>query len=273
MSFGQDNCSLRASDRFGSTPLFDYGGGIAFTVPRFEVDADGAPDSYRVDGKGLSYTCDGITALDAKGRRINKKTDPVHWQERCRAAWAHATTTKDYSHIAIFGFLTDRTTGQPLVQKDGDPLPGVAYLTTTSVSIPGVSGNVQRKWLDANLIPYIVLPVNFVSRYRVKPGAIALVYRPKTDVLTFAVYGDGGDLGEGSVNLHQALKNDPIVVSDGVRRAKQKIPDKIVVVLFPSQAPRISAHAAAWNRAIEDEGNRLLTRLGGGATVKECLKK
>lgn len=35
----------------------------AFRSPRLDVDADGAPNAYRLDGKGLSYTCDGVSAL------------------------------------------------------------------------------------------------------------------------------------------------------------------------------------------------------------------
>ncbi|MFM0058543.1 glycoside hydrolase family 75 protein [Paraburkholderia phytofirmans] len=273
LGFAKDGCALRASEPFGSTPLYKSGDGIGFSAPRLEVDADGAPDSYRVDGNGLSYTCDGVAALDANGRRITKKTDPLHWQQRCREAWAQATKTKDYSRIAIFGFLKDPATGQPLIQRQGDPLPGQAYLTTTTVSIPGVSGNVQRKWIDANLIPYVVLPSKFVSHYHVKPGALALVYRPKTDSLAFAVYGDGGNFGEGSVKLHRALSNDPMSVSGGVRRAKRKIPDKVEVVVFPSDVPRISGDAAAWNQAIQEEGNNVVSRLGGTAAMKACLKK
>jgi hypothetical protein len=33
------------------------------STPGLAVDADGAPDSYRVDGKGLSFTCDGVFAV------------------------------------------------------------------------------------------------------------------------------------------------------------------------------------------------------------------
>ncbi|MFM0654431.1 glycoside hydrolase family 75 protein [Paraburkholderia sediminicola] len=237
------------------------------------MDADGSPDSYRVDGNGLSYTCDGVVALDGQGRRISRKTDPEHWQLRCREAWQSATSTGDYSKVAIFGFLTEPSTGRPIIQTDGDPLPGKAYITTTTVSVPGAPPNTQRHWINASEIPYVVLPSDFVRRVHVKPGALAIVYRPKTDSLAYAVYGDGGDFGEGSIKLHMALQNNPIVVVQGIRRAKQGISDEVITAIFPAQPAKISSDAAAWNKAITDEGEQTVARLGGPAAVKRCLNK
>src|SRR6185295_20156995 len=79
---------------------------LVFSSPHLNVDADGAPNAYRLDGKGLSYTCDGVVALE-NGKRVTPKSDPVNWQAKCNVAWKKARETNDYSGVAIFGFATD----------------------------------------------------------------------------------------------------------------------------------------------------------------------
>lgn len=232
----------------------------------------GRLDSYRVDGKGLSYTCDGVVAKDDNGRRVTPKSDPKHWQQRCQDAWSKAVATDDYSKVAIFGFLTDVNTGKPLVQKAGDPIPGADYLTSTSVEIPGVRGMEQRRWIDAAQIPYVVLPPNFVRKFAVN-GALALVYRPKTDTIAFAVYGDGGDFGEGSVKLHNLLGNDPIVIRGGVRRAKQSIDDAVVTLVLPINDTKVESDIRSWTERIESEGKKAVDDLGGQDAVRSCLRR
>jgi hypothetical protein len=149
---------------------------LIFSSPRLNVDADGAPNAYRLDGKGLSYTCDGVVALET-GKRVTPKSDPVNWQAKCNAAWKKARETNDYSGVAIFGFATD-SSNCPLVQRPGDPLPGEAFITTTSVSVPGTPVGTQRREIDASNIPYVVLPAAVVKKYSIPPAGIALVYRP-----------------------------------------------------------------------------------------------
>ena len=255
------------------TGTWQYGEATVFSTSGLAVDADGAPNSYRVDGNGLSYTCDGVVALDEHGKRINKKNDPVHWQQRCKDAWKTATATGNYSKVAIFGFLTDPANGQPLVQKPGDPLPGDAYLTTTSVEILSAPKNTQRHWVDATQIPYVVLPSGFVRHFHVKPGALAIVYRPKTNSLMYAVYGDEGDFGEGSIKLHLSLQNNPMVFTGGVQRAKRGISDEVIMAIFPAQETQISSDSVAWNQAIVRQGEQAVAKLGGPAAVKQCLSK
>jgi len=132
------------------------GDAVLFRTPKLNVDADGAPNSYLVDGKGLSYTCDGVVAVE-NGQRVTPKTDKAHWQEKCRAAWTKAVASGDYSGVAIFGFLTDKQ-GVPLVQGERDPLPQMGYVSATSVVVPGAPDDAQRRYVDATRIPYVVLP-------------------------------------------------------------------------------------------------------------------
>jgi len=138
------------------------------------VDADGAPNSYLLDGKGLSYTCDGVVAVE-NGKRVTPTPNPSDWQQTCNAAWARAKATNDYQGVAIFGFQT-AADNRPLIQGGGDPLPGKGYISATSVSIPGAPEGTQRRYVDASRIPYIVVPSSFVSKYKVKPRTLAVVW-------------------------------------------------------------------------------------------------
>ena len=48
----------------GFNKVWTEGKAVLFKSSKLNVDADGAPNSYLVDGKGLSYTCDGVVAVE-----------------------------------------------------------------------------------------------------------------------------------------------------------------------------------------------------------------
>jgi hypothetical protein len=246
------------------------GDAVLFASSKLNVDADGAPNSYLLDGKGLSYTCDGVVALE-NGKRITPKSNPADWQQKCNAAWALARERSDYGGVAIFGFQTD-SNNRPLVQAEGDPLPGKAYISSTSVRIPGMPDGTQRRYVDALKIPYLVLPSSFTSKYKVKPGSVAVVYRKKTDAHAFAVFADSGDLGEASVKLHQDLGSKPIVQIAGVDRAKSRIEDAVLVAVFPGNIAPPMADAVAWTARIKQEGEAALQSFGGIERIRACAK-
>jgi hypothetical protein len=258
----------------GSSPgigkVWLHGNSVMFITRVLNIDADGAPNSYRLDGKGLSYTCDGVAGLE-NGKRVTQKSNPRDWQQKCNAAWSHATATNDYHGVAIFGFET-KANNKPVIQADGDPLPGTAYVSATSVSIPGTPDGTQRHYVDALKIPYVVLPSSFVSKYKVKPGGLAVVYRKSTKNYAYAVFADGGDLGEASVKLHQDLGGKPIVRINGTDRAKSRMEDQILIVVFPNKhaAPRIDSDE--WNKQIKLLGNEALNEFGGIEQLQECAK-
>jgi hypothetical protein len=243
---------------------------VGFVSAGLAVDADGAPNSYLIDGNGLSDTCDGVVAL-VDGKRVTRKTDKEHWYSICQKAWKDAQATGDYSKVSIFGFLTDKQ-NRPLVQGEGDPLPGKAYITTTSMTVPGTPDGTQRHWVDAVSIPYVVLPSDFLKAFHVARGDLAVVYRPKTQAVAFGVYADEGDLGEASVKLHRDLKSEPVVTKNGVARAKAGIPDAVVVLVFAGKNIPGTTDAADWNRRIHDTGNDVLTQWGGLPRLQNCAK-
>lgn len=251
-----------------SGEVWRHKGAVLFKNRALNVDADGAPNSYLVDGKGLSYTCDGILALE-NGKRITPKSNPSDWQQKCNAAWAKANATKDYSGVAIFGFQTGPK-NVPLVQNERDPLPGKAYVSATSVVIPGAPEGTQRRYVDATKIPYIVLPPTFVSKYKIKPGTLAVVFRKKTGHHAFAVFADGGNLGEASVKLHEDLGSEPVRKIHGIERAKARIEDMTLVAVFPDYVASPEADVAAWNEKIKRNGAAALETFGGIDALKAC---
>lgn len=262
-------CGARTpAGRYGPNRAFAVSNALVYSSAMLKVDADGAPDAYRVDGRGLSYTCDGVVAVE-NGIRYTPESHPSTWQAKCNAGWAAARQSGDYSRLDIFGFETRR--GVPLVQGAGDPLPGVGFVSATSVTIPGQPADTQRRYVNANEIPYVVLPSGFVTSRSVRPGAVAAVYRPRSGRLAFAVYGDGGGrLDEASIRLHVDLGSDPIIVRNGVRRAKRNIEDRVLVALFPGVAPPMSVDAAAWRAAIAAAGAQAFDAWGGRARLEEC---
>jgi hypothetical protein len=257
-------CGNQLSGTFNGKSVWKAGIAVGFKSAALAVDADGAPNSYQVDGKGLSFTCDGVTAIGS-----TPDSDPQHWQEKCRAGWAAARASGDYSNLRIFGFLTGAR-NVPLVQKDGDPLPNLGFISTTSASISDGPPNTQRHWVNAVQVPYVVLSPAFVSKFAVAPGDLVLVYRPRTDKTAFAVYGDGGKLGEASVKLHQDIGNDPLVTQGGVSRAKRGLSDTTLTVVFPGRATHPTVKTDTWLAEIQQVGAKALADWGGLDRVKAC---
>lgn len=254
----------------GLGTVWTQGHAVLFQSGKLNVDADGAPNAYLLNGKGLSYTCDGVLAKE-NGKRVTPDSHPADWQKKCNAAWALATTSGNYSAVAIFGFQTGAG-NRPLVQGEGDPLPGQAYVSATSVSIPGAPSGTQRQYVDALKIPYIVLPAAFVSKYQVKPGTLAVVYRKKSNAHAFAVYADGGGLGEASIKLHQDLGGTPIVRIAGVDRAKARIEDPVLIAVFPETVASPQADPDAWVSNIQEQGATALQEFGGLAQLQTCAQ-
>lgn len=259
------DCMTQPVTTINSKAIWQDGDAVGFKTKKLAVDADGAPNSYQVDGKGLSYTCDGVTATGS-----TPDTDP-NWQAKCHAAWAKAVETKDYSGVRIFGFATGEK-NVPIIQGNGDALPGLGYVSTTSVPVADGPKDTQRHYVDATIIPYIVLPGSFLARFHVKPGDIAVLYRPKTQTLAYAVYADGGKLGEGSVKLHQNLGSKPIVKIHGVSRAKAGIEDEVYILTFPGQTTQPTVDAKAWVTEMEAKGQATFQAWGGLERLKVCFK-
>jgi hypothetical protein len=242
---------------------------ICTSTPGLAVDADGAPDSYLIDGKGLSYTRDGVFAV-VDGIVHTQKNDRAHWQQLSDQYWARAQATGDYSSVKIVGFLKGAD-GKPVVQGDGDPFPGKAYVTTTSLTIPNTPAESQRHFTNASDIPYLVLSPKYAKQHRLKFADLVAVYRPATGNLAYGVYGDCCSLGEASVRLHLDLGSNPIVISaDGTRRARRGIADRVVLIALPGAHTSPILDSQQWRAEIKAKGDAALAALGGLRAVKSC---
>ena len=241
------------------------------STPKLAVDADGAPDSYRLDGRGLSSTCDGVFAI-VNGVAQHQKNNPANWRKLCQEYWAEAKATKDYSKVKIVGFAKNKF-GEPLVQGAGDPLPGEAFVTTTTLTIPGTPDDTQRHYVNASEIPYVVLSGAYVAKYRLSLGDLVAVYRPRTGAVAYGVYADCCSVGEASVRLHQDLGSNPIIMRNGVRRATREIEDRVVFIALTGTHTTPTLNASVWRAEIERKGKEALSALGGVAAAKACASR
>lgn len=256
-------CGSESKGKYNGKNVYQLDGGIFFESQKLQVDADGAPNSYLVNGKGLSFTCDGVTANGS-----TPDTDP-NWQEKCVAGWKLARETGDYSKMRIFGFLAGKN-NVPVIQGPGDPLPGTAYISTTSVNVPDAPVNSQRNFVDATKIPYVVLSAGFTRKFGVGPGDLVVVYRPSSGSFAYGVYGDGGKLGEASVKMHQAIGNNPMINRNGVERAKRGLAEATWTLVFPGEATTRTADTDAWLGQIASKGKTVFDQWGGVSRLRVC---
>ena len=164
------------SFNFNKTAIFQIEGlPITCFKAGMAIDADGSPRAYHPDNTGLD---------DLKHGGY-----PGNW-------WGIATSN-------------ELTTGEPLLQKLSDPFPGF-YVSTTSLIDERFEYNNPLRYVNAEEIPYFVLPDHFSPTIRL--GDIAWIYNLHNALHSFAVFADvGPDVGEGSMCLAKKLgiDNDP----------------------------------------------------------------
>ena len=87
------------------------------------------------------------------------------------------------------------------------------YISATTLSDPRYPNNDTRRWVDASLVPYVVLPGRALpvpNGLRLKLGCLAFVVDTRTGHFTGAIYADvGRAVGEGSVALALRLGLKP----------------------------------------------------------------
>lgn len=150
-------------------PIWQVSGGSAFFYEAgMSIDADGAPNAYNPDDTG-------IDDLDNAG-------EPGHW-------WALALDEN----------------GEPYIQGDDDPFPGY-YVSTTALADREKDGNDPGRFVDASMIPYIVLPGSVARETGARLGDFAMVLNRANGKVSYAIYADEGpSVGEGSVALAENL--------------------------------------------------------------------
>jgi hypothetical protein len=164
--------------QIGYSNLYRVDGAVIFESG-MQIDADGAPHAYHPSsGHGLDH-------LSNAGR-------PGNW-------WGIETNTL-------------RKTGKPVVQDDEDPAPGF-YISTTALEISKVrAGHTQRRYIDSENVPFIVLPRGIGLGCSL--GDLCLCFNTKTGDNDYGIYADIGPanhIGEASIAMADSLSipNNP----------------------------------------------------------------
>lgn len=203
---------------------FVYGAGMA-------VDADGAYRAYHPEN-GM-----GLDSIEHAGH-------PGNW-------WALATDT-------------GTPKGRPVVQGKNDPAPGY-YVSMTSLFDASISNERNpRRFVDASVIPYVVLPPEGFKH--AKLGDFATVVNLQNGKVSVAIIADESapelPMGEGSIALASALGVDPDPRSGGVEKG-------IGYVIYPGSGngkPRALGE-------IVSASQTYFQRWGGLRMLRGCLNK
>lgn len=145
-----------------------------------------------------SYTFMAGMAIDADGAN-GQSSAPVYAP--------HGYTPEPLDYLANaggpenwYGVVTLH--GQPVEQGPHDPAPG-AYISATSYKAPGANATDPRAYLDANSVPFIVVPSHWRAEAEgIVLGCKAVVEDTRTGKTLTAMVGDFGPrnkTGEASI--------------------------------------------------------------------------
>ena len=196
---------------------------------KLAIDADGSPRAYGPNNTGLDLT-------------------------------EHALNGSNW-----VGVVTDEN-GEPLIQKASNPYPGL-YVSQTSLIDTTFSNSDPRRYVNAEKIPYIVLPETLMIIADIKIGDIGYAYNPKTKKGAYAVFADVGPeglLGEGSIRLAKDLGLDNISPRDGGLEGAA-----VQYVVFPNTSLGNGKHPTY--EQINNIGRIQMQKLGGESTVLKCF--
>jgi hypothetical protein len=202
---------------------------------RLHVDADGCPRAYHpVSGQGL----DDLANAQSDGKWCGIAVDDEH---------------------------------QPYVQGPNDPAPGY-YVSTTSLTNDRFKKHDPRRYVDAQSVPYVVLPggcavAKILADKQVGLGSLAVVHRPTHGQLVGAVYADTGpatEVGEGSMRLAQALGFSPDARAGGTEDRE------LWYVVFPQPGIILEPWPLTASR-VDQEAKARFDAWGGPTRLAQCL--
>ncbi len=210
----------------GEAPFF-FQRGVA-------ICADGAPDAYKVGDLGTDYLAN-AGAPPFKGAPTDKNLDQWNW----------------------WGIVVD-SENRPVKQDNTQPSPGYFVSKTAHGYWNEYSLTDQRCYVNANEIPYVVLPKGKTGSARL--GDFAFLVNRKTGLTAPAIYSEVGPatgLGEVSVKLADMLQ-----LPSNPRKGGSSKKDFLYLV-FPGSGdgkPRPF-------KTIEKESTHLFQKWGGMARV------
>lgn len=221
-------CTKQRMFTVGDTAVWQVEGKKAFYFSAgMAIDADGAPDAYHPDDIGKDF-------LANAGR-------PGNW-------WALVTDN-------------GKPDGRPLIQQGTDPKPGF-YIAPTSLEDRNKATGDPMRYVDANTIPFLVLPSD--KRGGARLGDFAVVINRANGKTAYAIFADLGPrnkIGEASIALAERLG----IPSNPRRGGASK---GVVYVVFPNSGngkPRTLDE-------IESLGEAVFRDWGGMQQLEACLR-
>jgi hypothetical protein len=230
-SFAQVDCGKEEFAEIAAIKIYDWAESKSFYFfeTKMSIDADGSPRAYHPEDIGLDK-------LEYAGHSGN-------W-------WALATDN-------------NQPDGEPIIQQAGDPYPGY-YVSMTALTDRRYPDHDPRKYVDAEKIPYFVLPQALMQITGTQKGDFGYVYNRKTKRGTFAIFADvGGEdkLGEGSLYLARQLG-----INANPRVGGQS--SGVVFMVFPfsgNKQPRTLTE-------IKTEVEKLMQKSEGYKFLTQCIK-
>jgi hypothetical protein len=202
-------------------------GSAFFYESGMEIDADGAPRAYHPNNKS------GLDLLINAGK-------PGKW-------WALVTDN-------------GRPSGRPVIQTAKDPAPGF-YISTTTLEDKKADRRDPRRYVNAEEINFIVLPGGL--NLGAKLGDFAVVIRPETGAIGFAIYADVGPpkkIGEASIAAANTLGIASNPKNGGIGHG-------IIYIVFRGST-------GGWpvsQKEIDQQGAELFANWGGKDKAKYCF--
>ena len=161
-----------------------------------------------------------------------------------------------------WALVTDDGTpaGKPLVQKEGDPAPGF-YISTTSLQDKTHAVHDPLRYVDAEHIPFFVLPGKF--KFGARLGDLGIAINTRNGLVCGCIHADNGPsgkIGEGSIALAKKLDIPGSPKNGGVAHG-------IVYLVFPGSY-------TVWPltpELIEQRAKEKFTQWGGLSRLKTLL--
>ncbi len=254
--FAQATCSIdpskvitipaekRVDKRTGETVIaspdkkaYRLSDGTVIFLGRMTIDADGHPQAYAPNNRGLDYTGNGGV--------------PGNW-------WAIATMEARCPRK-----------GTPVVRNLGSP-PVPYYVSMTSMTNPAITGKdkcrTQENYVHSGEIPFVALPSR-VSKFNINQnkGAVVTVYdtRPDKQKIAHALMADQGPpngYGEGSI----ALANDLSIPSNP--KTGGLASRDLLYIVHPEMSGFPGSAAV-----VRETGQSVFEKWGGKDRMQACL--
>lgn len=162
-----------------------------------------------------------------------------------------------------WNLVTD-SMGTPIVQGEHDPAPGY-YVSKTALSDCKKPVNDQTRYLDATIIPYIVLPARHLMGAKI--GDICLVINTVNNKMSYAILGGvepDDSFGIGSIALAEKLGVPSSPKTGGVE-------DGILYIIFAQSGG--DACTPKTPEQIANQGEQLFEQWGGMKQVETLFGK